>query len=66
MKANGPLSDKDRLELNRILKELQILQADTEKAIGAGMDELQPVLDRCVDCQERIIKTKAVYFPDKP
>jgi len=62
----GPLSDKDRLELNKVLRQAQELQADVEKALTAGIDEVMPVGERCVDCQERIKKIKAVYFPNKP
>ena len=66
MPNNGPYSDKDRLEYNKLLRDLQTQQADHEKARSAGLDEIQPVLDRCIDCQERIKKIKAVYFPNKP
>jgi hypothetical protein len=66
MASNGPYSDKDRLAYNRLLKELQTEQEGHEKAIAAGIDEVQPILDKCVDCQERIKRIKAAYFPSKP
>lgn len=64
--ANGPYNDKDRLEYNKLLRDLQEQQQEHEKAIKAGLVEIQPVLDRCVDCQERIKTIKSVYFPNKP
>ena len=60
------LGEKDRLELNKLLRDLQEQQVEQEKAIGAGLEEVQPLLERCVDCQESIKKVKAAYFPTKP
>lgn len=63
--AKPPLTEKDRKEFNAILRELQILQADIEKALSAGLEEVQPLHDACVGCQERIASVKAQYFPNK-
>lgn len=60
------LVDKDRLELNKLLRDLQSQQGDHEKAMSAGVDEVEPLLSRCIDCQERIKRIKAIYFPSKP
>lgn len=59
------LTEKDRRELNATLRDLQILQADIEKALSAGLEEVQPLHDACVSCQERIAAVKAQYFPGK-
>jgi uncharacterized protein with PIN domain len=66
MPGGKPLGEKDRLELNKLLRDLQEQQKDHERAIEAGLEEVQPVLERCVDCQEQIKKIKAGYFPNKP
>lgn len=62
----GPYDDKDRLAMNKTLKQLQAEQQLHEQALAAGITEVQPIFEKCIDCQDKIKAIKATYFPNKP
>jgi hypothetical protein len=59
------MSDKDRLELNKMLREAQVQKEEIDKAIRAKVPGMEPIQDHCVDCIERIVALKAEYYGDK-
>lgn len=68
MPENKPLiqmADKVRLDLNKILGELQQLHTEAVKQQQARVPEMDSVISRCEDCMERISDFKAVNFPNK-
>lgn len=63
--SSGPLSEKDRAQMNRDLRDLVRLREDLDRAISAGVPEVDQLKPRCEHCIDRIEKIKAVYFPNK-
>ena len=63
--ARHPLTNKDRENINRDLRELEMLREDIAAAKQAGVPELDGLEKRCVGCQEQFVKLKEVYFPMK-
>lgn len=58
-------SDKVRLELNKLLGDLQDVESAAAQQQEALVPEMDSVLARCAECRERIQAFKAVNFPGK-
>jgi L-lactate utilization protein LutB len=59
------LREKDRELLNEQLKELHDIKEDLKRAKSAKVENLDPIIERCDQCLERVKAFKRVYFPDK-
>lgn len=58
-------NDKVRLELNKLLNEVEEIQTEAQKQDGARVPEMEHVISRCSDCIDRIKAFKEVNFPGK-
>jgi prefoldin subunit 5 len=59
------ISDKVRLELNQLLAELNQIEGEAEKQIGASVPQMDAVIGICQQCRSQIESFKAVNFPNK-
>ena len=66
MPASRVVTDKDRQQLNRDLRELKEHEEEIRRAVEAKVPKADDVLATCIECQERINAFKATYFPGKP
>lgn len=59
------LPDSERVKCNSCLSDLQALQEDIQKAEGAKIPGMDGLLNRCIECQEKVQAIKSTYFPNK-
>lgn len=59
------ITDKDRIEMNKLQEQLHQLQEEIEKARLARVEGMDTAAARCDDCLDRIAAFKAQYFPGK-